>query len=361
MKTVLFIVQLPPPVHGASLMNRLVFDRACRNKDSKRILVKLNFARTLNDLQKFQIRKLFRAITIVFELVWKILRHHPKIIYFSMVPIGLVLIRDSVYLTICKLLAPKARKIIHLHRPGMYQFYHQKPYIKFFYNLIFRNCEIVHLTPLLAKKELNPLNLKKSTIWVIPNAIVKTDKFKRHPRDKNNILFLSNFLAHKGYFELLDAFYQLSKYHPLITLTLAGTFPSTNDQMLLETKVDELGLSNRVELLGPVYGSKRFEFYSRAGIFILPSRLEYFPLVILEAMSEKCTVITSGRQNLSETFTDREHLLFIDDTSSDGIALAIEELLTNTQLARKIAEGGYQRFLELQNESLSKIDAILTK
>lgn len=341
-------------------MNKLAYDRACRNPSNLCFLVKLNFARSLSDLQRFRPRKLLRAIVVLFELIWKLLRYRPNIVYFSMVPLGLVLIRDSLYLAVCKLLSPGARKIIHLHRPGLYQFYQNRRFIRLMYGLIFRNCELVHLTPLLAKNELVPLKLERSKITVIPNAIIKVDDFTRHKKDRNNILFLSNFFRHKGYLDLVEAFAMLSKNNPELSLTLAGAFVSESDRDELFQRIQMHNIADRVEVIGPVYGSHRFELYSRAGIFVLPSRIEYFPLVILEAMSERCVVVTSGRENLQETFRHGQHLLFLNSITSHDIARQVDELLMNQALYNGISEGGYARFLEVQKESLSKIDMLFS-
>lgn len=360
MNRILFIVQVPPPVHGASLMNKLVIDRASRITNNQCITIKLNFAKSISDLQRFKPRKLLRAITVALEIIWKTIKYKPQTIYFSMVPIGLVLLRDSFYLMLCKTFAPRSKKIIHLHRPGMLQFYSQRPYLHRFYNLIFKGCEIIHLTPLLAKRELLPLRLSKSHITVIPNSIIKTPDYTKQKKDWNNILFLSNFLRHKGYIELVEAFAELHSKYNNLTLTLAGAFPSENDRQKLLDKIELYGLNQSIEVLGAVYESKRFELYSKAGIFVLPSKLEYFPLVILEAMSESCAVICSGKENLKGTFTNGEHLLFLENTGPSDIALKIESLILSPQLAQKIATQGYKRFTEIQEESLTKIDNLFS-
>ncbi|MBP7170241.1 MAG: glycosyltransferase family 4 protein [Tenuifilum sp.] len=360
MSNILFIVQLPPPVHGASLMNKLVMGRASQLPNNKCFTISLNFSKSLSDLQRFKPRKILRAITVVFEIIGKIIKYKPDIVYFSMVPIGLVLIRDSFYLMLCKALSPKSKKIIHLHRPGMLQFYSQKPYLYRFYSFIFKNCEIVHLTPRLARLELSPLNLKKTKITVIPNSIIKTPEYERHEKDWSNILFLSNFLIHKGHYELVEAFAILSSKYPQLKLTLAGAFPSETEEQNLLERINQYGLNRTVEVVGPVYGPKRFELYSRAGIFVLPSKLEYFPLVILEAMSERCAVITSGKENLQDTFVDGKQLLFLESVDPYDISQKIERLIQSPQLTQSIANEGYKRFTEIQEESLLKIDKLFT-
>jgi glycosyltransferase involved in cell wall biosynthesis len=359
MRKILFIIQLPPPVHGASLMNKLVFDRMNLNPANKCKLIKLNFARNLSDLQKFKPRKIFRALSIVFEIIFKSISFRPDIVYFSMVPIGYVLIRDSLYLILLKLFAPNSKKVIHLHRPGLAQFYNRNKGIIKLYKLLFKNCELVHLTAGLAQKELIPLNLTNSKVTVVPNSIIKAHAYSFEPtKDSNNILFLSNFLRHKGYLELVDAFFMLHQKYPALSLTLAGAFVNESDREELLEKIHGYQLDNYVEVVGPVYGSKRYELYNRAGIFVLPSKLEYFPLVILEAMSERCAVICSGRSNLDGVFVDYEHLLYLENTEPQGIYNKIAELVESPELAKAIANKGYDQYLKIQNESLYKIDKL---
>ncbi len=351
-KGILFIVQLPPPVHGASMMNSMVYSRLLGDLRYRCRLVRLNFARNLNDLQKFRFRKLGRSFTVFLEICWKALTFQPSIIYFSMVPLGTTLLRDSAYLLAVRLLLPKSRKIIHLHRPGLYEF-NQKYRLSWFYRFIFKGCEIIHLTESLVEHEITPLQLTNVKVYAVPNSI-EVDAAQHDAgvaRMRYNILFLSNLFPHKGFVPLVKAHALLKNNFPGLTLTIAGEIPNSDVEGRLRETIRELCLGDSVKVLGKVSGEQKSLLYRQAGIFVLPSEQEYFPLVILEAMAARTPVITSGRHNLESLFTDMHDLLFVDDLSPEGIAKTIQKLLDNPALASSIGENGYHRFCELQVQS----------
>lgn len=356
---ILFIVQLPPPVHGASVMNNMVYGRMSGKTGYRCQLVRLNFAKSLNDLQKFRFRKLGRSFTVLLEICWKVLTFQPSIVYFSMVPLGTTLLRDSTYLLAVRILLPKSRKIIHLHRPGLYEF-NKKYKLSWFYRFIFKGCEIIHLTESLVEHEIRPLQLKNVRVYAVPNFI-EVDKVELDagaPRMRHNILFLSNLFPHKGFIPLVKAFALLKNNFPELTLTIAGEIPNADIEGRLQETIREHCLGNSVKVLGKVSGRQKALLFRQAGIFVLPSEQEYFPLVILEAMAAQTPVVTSGRHNLESLFTDMHHLLFVDDLSPEGIAEAVQKLLNNPELADSIALNGYQRFCELQVQSQRMMDDI---
>jgi glycosyltransferase involved in cell wall biosynthesis len=356
---ILFIVQLPPPVHGASVMNSMVYGRMSGKTGYRCQLVRLNFAKSLNDLQKFRFRKLGRSFTVLLEICWKVLTFQPSIVYFSMVPLGTTLLRDSTYLLAVRILLPKSRKIIHLHRPGLYEF-NKKYKLSWFYRFIFKGCEIIHLTESLVEHEIRPLQLKNVRVYAVPNFI-EVDKVELDagaPRMRHNILFLSNLFPHKGFIPLVKAFALLKNNFPELTLTIAGEIPNADIGGRLQETIREHCLGNSVKVLGKVSGRQKALLFRQAGIFVLPSEQEYFPLVILEALAAQTPVITSGRHNLESLFTDMHHLLFVDDLSPEGITEAVQKLLNNPELADSIALNGYQRFCELQVQSQRMMDDI---
>lgn len=357
-KRVLFIVQLPPPIHGASTMNQIVYSRVKKHSNYNCKAISLNFARDLSDLQKVRFGKILKAVAIYFRICWSLLFFRPNIVYFSMVPLNFVLFRDAIYLLTIKLFRPRIRPIIHLHRPGLYEF-NKRWNLDWLYRLLFRRCTIVHLTPALMQREVLPLNLKNTNYFVIPNSVISnsngnTDTLK----NKYNILFLSNLLPHKGYKILVKAIASLRVEFPHIRLSIAG--PALNSETIDDLKnfTDKQGVSDIVSIKGRVSGKAKEELFRNSGILVLPSKLEYFPMVILEAMSNKVAVITSGRENLSKTFTDGDQLLFVDQIDSEEVANKLRLLLNDDALLSRIALNGYNRWLELQRESEKLIDEL---
>jgi glycosyltransferase involved in cell wall biosynthesis len=88
-----------------------------------------------------------------------------------------------------------------------------------------------------------------------------------------------------------------------------------------------LGLADRVHFAGWVDRSALLDHYHRADVFVLPSRYEGMPNVILEAMACGLPILatrTAGNEELVEP--GRNGRLFaIGD--ADGLAAALEEAL----------------------------------
>ena len=54
-KKILYFIQLPPPVHGVSVINKLVYGSKSINKDLETHLLEVNFTDTLEGLRKYTI------------------------------------------------------------------------------------------------------------------------------------------------------------------------------------------------------------------------------------------------------------------------------------------------------------------
>jgi len=63
-KKILCIVQLPPPIHGASVMNSLVINSEVIKKHFSIDVIDLKFAKSLKDLRKFSLLKLLKAYSL---------------------------------------------------------------------------------------------------------------------------------------------------------------------------------------------------------------------------------------------------------------------------------------------------------
>ena len=129
---------------------------------------------------------------------------------------------------------------------------------------------------------------------VIPNGIFE-EQFANippqgtfqsdHPELHNSpyILFLSRLHYQKGVSLLAQAFALLSQTNQRIHLVVAG--PDYGSKSELEDYIATAGLSQRVHLVGPLYGSHKLAAFRDAACFCLPSLNERFSMAILEALA----------------------------------------------------------------------------
>jgi len=356
---VLFLVQLPPPLHGASTMNQSVYNAISSDSQFETRLISLNFAHDLADLQKVRFGKVVKAFTILFKLIWQLLYFRPNTVYFSMVPLNFVLIRDAVYLLIIKLLLPKGKYVLHFHLSGLIKFA-ERWKLKGFYQFLFRRCIVIHLTEGLVKQEIIPLKLKNTKVVVAPNWVEEIqEKDYDFKKSSNSILFFSNLIPSKGYDKVFDAFCKLAKTCHNLTLTIAGN-PVRKDffeDLLL--KKNQVEFSNRIRILGSMSGKDKMQLFLESSIFVLPSEMEYFPLVVLEAMMAKTPVITTGRENLDTIFVDNESIIFLDSLEVEEIVEKLQLLIDDPGKRDLISKNAYARVRILKEESIAVIKEVL--
>jgi glycosyltransferase involved in cell wall biosynthesis len=140
----------------------------------------------------------------------------------------------------------------------------------------------------------------KQPIAVIPNGVELPQlpssieweglKVKRSEGGVKTALFLSRINPKKGLQMLLDAWKRVAPEG--WRLVIAGNDDS-NHLPVLQQKIVELGLSDQVEIVGPLFGVDKAQAYLKADLFVLPSYSENFGIVVTEALGYQVPVLTT--------------------------------------------------------------------
>jgi glycosyltransferase involved in cell wall biosynthesis len=129
--------------------------------------------------------------------------------------------------------------------------------------------------------------------------------------------------------ELVEAFAIVLKSIPDAHLILAGE-PSTG-QIILETRVKELGIENAVTFLGIISFEDKINYLQSCGVYCQVSRYEGFGLAIAEAMACGAPVLVSNCGSVPEVVGDAG--MYVPDLSVESIASSLLTLMTDRQLA----------------------------
>ena len=146
----------------------------------------------------------------------------------------------------------------------------------------------------------------------------------------------------KGLDVLLDAFASVMAERPGARLLVAGA--EGNATTFLRERVAAGGLDGTALLLGAREDVP--DLLCAADVFVLPSRREGLPGVLLEAMALEAPAVASNLPAVREVFEGRDIGLLVPVGDAPGLAAAILATLADAEEASARAERGRVRFLE---------------
>lgn len=202
---------------------------------------------------------------------------------------------------------------------------------------IIANAEyIVSPTEHLRNLILQKINIKKNhnNFIVIPNGI-DPEKFRPGKKEKK-ILVVCRLFERKGVQFVIDAMKSIKDYELIICGD--GPYKKKLEQQIISIK------AKNIHLLGYVSDERLKHEYETSSIFVLTSSSENFPVVLLEAMSSSCAIITSNITGCPEVVGDTA--LLVNPKNSSEIREALIKLINNDCLRRDMGINARKRVLE---------------
>ncbi len=203
-----------------------------------------------------------------------------------------------------------------------------------------------------------PIGIDTKSYFVDKKNLEQTKrKYKIGSGKEKIILFYGRLVKYKGVEYLLEAFSMLNKKNVRLFIVGDGDLSGK-----LRAKAKNLGLSNIV-FTGHVNNATMNSFRFLADIFVLPSinRGEAFGISIIEAMYFKKPVVTTNIKNSgvayvndglkinslnSQSVVGSKTGLIVEPKNSKELSDAIDYLLSNTKIAEKLGENGYNRAIQ---------------
>lgn len=340
-RKVLFLMQLPKPIHGVSVMNQIILDSPFF-KDSKKKIINLNTSGSLLEIKKYSFRKILFSTHKVFSLIYQLIFFNPDLVYFSFFPYGKAFIRDAFFLFILKLFTCKV--IIHIHNFGLIGTPVKNKLLRF----LLKSVNIIVLSEMQREEEIIPLKLKKSEIFVLKNGIkeININSFEQKKEKQVVLLFLSNFFEEKGIFFLLDAFESyIRQTKNKVKLILSGQDFDNNKNKILNF-VAHKDLTAYITIKENVFDKDKWQLYAMADIFIFPSYFkETSSLVIMEAMQFGLPVIASKTGVIPQLVCNGEDALLFPPKDKTLFLQSLDLLITDEEKRRNMGNKARENFL----------------
>jgi glycosyltransferase involved in cell wall biosynthesis len=191
------------------------------------------------------------------------------------------------------------------------------------------------------------LGIPSGRIKVIPNGI---DIFKFKPGNyekvENMLLYVGRIEEYKGLHVLLKS---LEYVHERVQLVIIGPFVGESsyhkEVISLITKINEKAL-HKITYLGPKKPHEVLDFYRSASIVVVPSLSESFGNVVLEALACGTPVIASNVGGIPEIIRNWENGILVSPGDYAKLAEAIQFLLDNRDVRKKIGDKGRRLAVE---------------
>lgn len=342
---ILFILHLPPPVHGAAMMGKYIHDSKLINESFDCHYINLTTAKNLEDIGHFRLGKIVEFVKLLHRIRKTIKQLKPDLVYVTPNAKGGAFYKDFIVVEMIKSMGCKV--IVHYHNKGVAtrqdHWLDDKFYRKFFHGI-----KVILLAEALYPDVQK--YVKREDVYICPNGIPDTTGGKEPTAERHNkvphLLFLSNLLVSKGVIVLLDALKILKDRGYSFVCDFVGGETAEIDAARFKKEVEQRGLNQLAVYDGKKYGMDKKEYFDKADIFTFPSTNEAFGLVSLEAMEHKVPVVATNEGGIPDVVKDGQNGLIAEKGNSNSLAKSIAELLDDKQLREKMGEDGYKKFKE---------------
>lgn len=281
----------------------------------------------------FQVRKLGDLSNII---IFEDFHLHPRLLLFNFL----------IYMT-----SKRLRTVVLVQSALFYhnalQRWWSRRLDKWAVEIFFRQASLILTNSVYAQQQVLSLGLNPNLVKVVycgydGMLITKSTAVRTNKKNNRRILFVGQCAYVKGIEYLLQATPLFSDKGAVIDVV--GNTAGEPDYFLRLSKIiNDLDLQKRVIFHGHISDKVGLaQFYQQADIFVLPSLMEGFGIVLLEAMSFGLPIIATKVGAIPEIIKDGKNGLLVPPADPLALAKAIDLLLRSPALRDQYGQTGYK-------------------
>lgn len=234
--------------------------------------------------------------------------------------------RKYLFFRIAKIMQKKT--VIHLHCGSQIDSIWNRTY-----QTMFEQCDCALLLSECLKNRIEKYTGKSKKYKVLYNPCPRIDSLCVYEK-KNFILFSGTLYEGKGYKDLIRAFAKVTNSHPDWKLVFAG---NGEEKKALELASD-LGITERVLVMGWVNGEAKHKVFTEAKVLCLPSYAEGFPMAILDAWSYGLPVVATPVGGVPDVAVNGENMLLFIPGDVDMLAKQLDWVMSDEGLRVRLSK-----------------------
>jgi glycosyltransferase involved in cell wall biosynthesis len=347
--SILFVLHVPPPVHGAAMAGTYIHNSSLINGEFDADYINLSTSTHLKESGKGSIKKLKAFFKIQYKVVSALVKRNYDLCYLTLNSSGPGFYKDLLVVAVCKLFGKKI--IYHFHNKGVENSQHSR-INDLLYRYAFKNTFSILISKYLysdIKTYAKPSNVFFCAYGIPETKIAPAAPVKvRDLSEKCKLLFLSNMMEQKGVYVLLEACKLLKDKGLTFECNFVGAWSDVSREAFY-AKVAQFGLEDFVHGHGPKYNEEKLAFFDKSDVFIFPTYYHYetFGLVNLEAMQHYLPVVSCPEGGIPDIVVEGKTGFLVPQRNAEALAEKLEVLILDPKLREEMGIAGKRRFEEL--------------
>lgn len=345
---ILFILHLPPPVHGASMVGKYIHDSEKVKEAFDCRFVNLTAASSLEDIGKLRWKKFLQFLSLLKDIRKEVKEMHPDLVYMTPNASGWAFYKDCIVVQMLKGLGCKV--LLHYHNKGIRT--RQDRWVDDrLYRRFFKDVKVMLLAESLCQDVKKYVD--RRNVYICPNGIpVGRDnvcvKREHLSNEVPHLLFLSNLIISKGVLVLLDALAILRERGCLFVCDFVGGETGEMNADGFEEETKKRDLQGFAIYHGRKYGEEKEAFFNSADLFVFPTYYdkECFPIVLLEAMAHGLPCVSTNEGGIPDIIDEGVTGVMAERGDARHLADKLEFLLKDPALRERMGRNGYETFRE---------------
>jgi len=343
----LCVLHRSPPMHGAAQVGDFIAASAKINSNFECRFITIRSSDSVADIGGFSFRKCYLMLVVFMKILSALFFFRPDRIYFTASIRGAAFVRDLTFSLLWKAYKffRPTHVFYHYHTKGVNDFVVRSKINLYSTRFFIKNVNLVLLGPELADDFRLVADL--SSIYFLPNGVLRNStevevldslQAKFSLSSKVNVLYLSNMIKSKGYFDVLKL--ALNDSSDDFIFHFAGGWQNEKDRDDFHQYIVENKLDSKVMFHGFVGGEEKKTLLLKAHLFVFPTKyaFEAFPLSILEALSYGVPIVSTN-EGAIPNIVNLDTGIIVDDFI--GLPVAFEsaiESLVNIETAYRCIE-----------------------
>lgn len=337
---ILFILHLPPPVHGAAMVGLFIQQSPEINKSFTSMYLNLSTSTSVDDIGKGGWKKAWKYLWLIVKAFRIPFSFQPDIIYMTITAKGIGFYKDALLVLFLK---PFGKQFVfHFHNKGV-SINQNKKIDNWLYRRVFKNAHVILLSELLYS-DIEKF-VPRARVHFCPNGIeAVNNKVNLKIKSKFEFLFIGNLAESKGILDVVDSLAQLkTKYSDFHCTVIGGEGAMSASELLAHIELQNL--NEHITYVGKQYDSVKGEYITNADVILHPSHEECFPLVLLEAMSAGKPVVSTFEGGIPDIVENNVTGFLVNKKDISALCNRMEVLVSNPELRIEMGQKAQEKFL----------------